>query len=78
MELRDLNSHDNISGHADDFVQSMKEVHDQVKQTLMEANMKLKEKKDEGKRELQFQVGDLVMVYLNKARLPKGIPRSFI
>lgn len=36
--------------------------------------MKLKEKKDEGRRELQFQVGDLVMVYLNKARLPKGMP----
>lgn len=40
----------------------------------MEANQKLKEKKDEGRRELQFQVGDLVMVYLTKARLKKGIP----
>ena len=69
MELRDLPSHDNISGHADDFVQSMKEVQDQVKQNLMEANQKLKEKKYEGRRELQFQVGDLVMVYLNKATL---------
>jgi hypothetical protein len=28
MELRDLPSHENISGHAEDFVQSMKEVDD--------------------------------------------------
>jgi hypothetical protein len=51
----------------------MKEGHDQVKQTLIEANLKLKEKKDKGKRELQFQVGDLIMIYLNKARLHKRI-----
>lgn len=69
MELRDLPSHDKISGTTKDFLQSMDEVHDQVKQTLMEENKKLKEKKDEGRRELQFQVGDLVMVYLNNSRL---------
>ena len=40
----------------------------------MDGNKKLKEKKYEGRRELEFQVGYLVMLYLNKARLPKGIP----
>ena len=69
MELRELPGHGTINGHAGDFVQSMKEVHDQVKQTLIEANHKLKEKKDEGRREVHFQVGNLVMVFLNKAKL---------
>ena len=69
MELRELLGHDTISGHVDDFFQSMKEVHDWVKQTLIEANKKLKEKKDEGRREVHFQVGNLVMVFLNKAKL---------
>ena len=73
-ELRELKEQGAISGHADDFAQSMKEVHDQVKRTLVEANQKLKEKVDEGRREVQFQVGDLVMVHLNKARLQKGVP----
>ena len=76
IELRDLPSHEKINGKFDDFFQSMKEVYDQVKQTLMEANQKIKEKKDEGRREFQFQVGDLVMVYLNKAKLQRGIPRK--
>ena len=52
MELRDLPTHENISGHDDKFVQFMKEVHDHVKKTLLEANQKLKEKKDEVGREL--------------------------
>ena len=42
----------------------------------MEANQNLKERKGEGRIELQFQVEDLVMVYLNKAKLQKGIPRK--
>ena len=36
----------------------------------------MKEKKDEGRRDLHFQVGDLVMVFLSKPRLTKGIPRK--
>ena len=54
MEVRELPAHDTISGHVQDFVQSMKEIHDHVKKTLMKANQRLKEKKDEGRRELQF------------------------
>lgn len=69
LELIDLKGYEGIIGHADDFSQSMREVHEQVKKTLIEANQKLKAKRDEGRRELQFEIGDLVMVYLNKARL---------
>ena len=68
-ELREIKEHGGINGHAEDFAQSMKEVHDQVKRTLIEANQKLKEKVDEGRREVQFQIEDLVMLHLNKAKL---------
>ena len=33
---------------------------------------------DKTKRELQFKVGDLVMAYLRKERLPKGHPTKFL
>ena len=50
----------------------MKEVHDQVKQSLIDNTKKIKDKADLKKREVQFGVGDLVMVHLNKARMEKG------
>lgn len=73
-ELRELKNQEEISGHADDFAQSMREVHEQVKKSLIEATQRLKTKVDERRRDLQFEVGDLVMVHLNKARLQKGVP----
>ena len=51
-ELRKIREQGVLSGHAEDFAQSMKEVHDQVKRTLIEANQKLKEKVYEGRREV--------------------------
>lgn len=74
LELRDLKGYEGISGHADEFSQSMREVHEQVKKALMKANQRLKAKRDEGRRDLQVKVWDLVMVFLNKARLRKDIP----
>ena len=47
----------------------MKEIHEQVKKTLIEANQKLKAKVDMRRRYLQFEIGDWVMVQLNKARI---------
>lgn len=51
----------------------MKEVHDAVKKTIMENTAHTKKKVDERKRDVQFQVGDLVMVHLNKERMQKGV-----
>ena len=31
IELREFLGHDKVSGHADDFAESMMEIHDQVK-----------------------------------------------
>lgn len=38
--------------------------------------MKHKTKVDEHRKEVQFNVGDLVMVHLNKDRLQKGVPHK--
>ena len=40
----------------------MKEIHDQVKKALIEANQELKSKIDEGRKDIQFQVGDWVLL----------------
>jgi hypothetical protein len=74
FELRNLENSEGRSAYVDDFSQSMKEVHEQVKKQLQEATQKLKEKVDERRKDLQFAVGDLVMVHLNKSRLQKGVP----
>lgn len=62
------------SGHSIDMAQSMKEIHEQVRKTLLDNSQKIKDKVDEKRRDVQFVVGDLVIVHLNKARLQKGVP----
>ena len=52
----------------------MKEIQEQVRNTIYENTMKHKAKVDAKRRDIQFDVGDYVMVHLNKARLQKGIP----
>ena len=72
-ELRDLGSMENRSGHAEDFTQTMKEIHEQVKKIVTTATQKLKENVDLSRKDVQFAVGDYVMVHLNKSRLQKGM-----
>lgn len=69
LELGDLKGYEGIHCHVDKFYQSMREFHEQVKKTLMEVNQNLKDNKDERRRDLKLEVGDLVMVFINKARL---------
>ena len=52
----------------------MKEVHEQVKQNLTKNTQKIKYRVHMKERNIRYHVGDLVMVHLNKARLPKGVP----
>lgn len=75
-ELRELKNGTQGSGYAEDFAQSMKEVHETVRKTLLDNTEKLKQKLDASKREVQFQAGDLVMVHLNKQRLQEGVPHK--
>jgi hypothetical protein len=50
----------------------MKELHDQVKQRLQASNQEYKRRADQHRRQLQFEVGDLVLAHLRKERFPRG------
>ena len=65
---------DQRSGQAKYFFQTMKEIQDQVKKTIQDNTQKLKAKVDEKRKNVQFFVGDYVMIHLNKERLQKGVP----
>ena len=50
----------------------MKELHSQVKERLQSSNQEYKHRADQRKRQLQFEVGDLVLAHLRKERFPRG------
>lgn len=71
LELSDLRGMEKKSVEGEEFSIAMKDVHDQVKETLKKNVSKYKEKVDL-KRSVQYKVGDLVFAYLRKETLPKG------
>ena len=74
-ELRSLEDMDQRIGQVEEFFQTMKETQEQVKKTIQATTQKLKEKVDPKRQDVQFFIGDYVMVHLNKARLQKGVPK---
>ncbi|XP_057849726.2 uncharacterized protein LOC131060503 [Cryptomeria japonica] len=72
LELRDVTCLEKPSALADDFVNIMKDIQDQVKDKLQHSNFKYKTHADKRRKDVTFNVGDLVMVHLRKERLPKG------
>jgi hypothetical protein len=50
----------------------MKELHSRVKERLLESNQEYKRRADQHHRQLQFEVGDLVLAHLRKERFPRG------
>lgn len=50
----------------------MKEVHQKVKDTLQQNGPKVKARVYQRRRDVQYQVSDMVMVHLSKDRFPKG------
>jgi hypothetical protein len=60
------------SASAKDFIEAMKELHSQVKERLQNSNQEYKHRADQHRRELQFEVGDLVLAHLRKERFPRG------
>jgi hypothetical protein len=50
----------------------MQELHTKVKQRLQKSNQEYKHRADQRKRQLQFQVGDMVLAHLRKERFPRG------
>jgi hypothetical protein len=50
----------------------MKELHSKVKQRLIDSSQEYKCRADQHRRQLQFEVGDLVLSHLRKERFPRG------
>jgi hypothetical protein len=50
----------------------MKELHCQVKERLQNSSQEYKRREDQQRRQLQFEVGDLILVHLRKEIFPKG------
>ena len=66
FELRKMDGLEKRSGYAEEFAEAMVEVHEQVKKILQQNSLRVKAKVDLKRRNVQFQVGDLVMVHLKK------------
>jgi hypothetical protein len=71
-ELRDLEQNEFRSASAEDFAAGMQELHRKIKGRLQNSNQKYKHRADQHRRELQFEVGDLVLAHLRKERFPRG------
>jgi hypothetical protein len=71
-ELRDLEQSDFRSVGVEDFAVEMQELHNKIKKRLQSSSQKYKRRENQHRRELQFEVGDLVLAHLRKERFPRG------
>jgi hypothetical protein len=71
-ELRELEQGATSSASVEKFAEEMQELHDKVKQRLQKSNQEYKRRADQHRRQLQFEVGDLVLAHLRKERFPRG------
>jgi hypothetical protein len=70
--LRDSEQNATRSASAEDFAEAMKELHSQVKERLQNSSQEYKHRADQHRRQLQFEVGDLILAHLRKERFLKG------
>jgi hypothetical protein len=71
-ELRESEQAETSSARAEEFAEAMQELHAEVKQRLMKANQEYKRIVDQRRRQLHFEVGDMVLAHLRKERFPRG------
>jgi hypothetical protein len=71
-KLRDSEQNATRSSSVEDFTKAMKEHHSQVKEQLKNSSQEYKRREDQNRRQLQFEVDDLIMAHLRKERFPKG------
>jgi hypothetical protein len=71
-ELKESEQVATTSESAEEFAEAMQELHSKVKQRLMKSNQEYKRRADQRKRQLQFEVGDMVLAHLRKERFPRG------
>jgi hypothetical protein len=72
FELRDSEQTDTSSASAGEFTEVMKELHSRVKERLLKSSQEYKRRADQHRRQLQFEVGDLVLAHFRKERFPRG------
>jgi hypothetical protein len=70
--LRDSEQTATRSASAEEFAEAMKELHSQVKERLLKSSQEYKRRANQHRRQLQFEVGDLVLAHLRKERFPRG------
>jgi len=71
-KLRDLNQEEFKSIGAENFAIEMQKLHDRVREQLQDSSLKYKNRVDQKRREVQFEVGDEVLAHLRKERFPRG------
>ena len=69
--MRYLEKSELISASAKDFAAGMQELHREIKERLKNSNQEYKHRVDQHRRQIQFEVGDLVMAHLRKERFPR-------
>ena len=72
VDLAPVSSVPNPAPDAFDVVEYMRDIHRQVRAKLVERYESYKTFVDQGRRDVQFQVGQLVWVYLRPERFPVG------
>ena len=65
-ELRDLGKQEKRSAEGEYFAVSMHELQENIKKRLQESAEKYKQRAALKRREVNFQIGDLVMAYLKR------------
>jgi hypothetical protein len=71
-ELKDAEQDEFRSASAEEFAEGMKELHSRIKERLQSSSQEYKRRVDQHRRELQFEVGDLILAHLRKERFPRG------
>ena len=70
-ELRNLGRAELRSADGEEFASEIQAIHEQVKQQLQGNSIKYKNRADLRRKEVHFEVGDLVLAHLRKERFPK-------
>ena len=71
-ELKNLGNLEHRSTEGETFTTTINEIHEHVKQKLQDNNYNYKLRENVKRREVNFEVGDLVLAHLRKERFPKG------